>query len=92
MLKLSQAGLFSVIITPCFCVYSGAERPGVQPTCQTMWFFTESMIANWASMEGLEGLSRAVCWGVGDLSSGTKLPEHKTLTRQEFCDFKPIQL
>lgn len=32
MFKLSQAGLFSVIITPCFCVYSGAERPGVQPT------------------------------------------------------------
>ena len=62
MFKLLRAGLVTAVITPYSCVFSGTERLGVQPAHQTMWFFTESMIANTASREDLKGLSRAE-WG-----------------------------
>lgn len=54
MFKILLAGLVTAVMTPYFCVCSGAERLGEEPTRQTMWFFTESMIANGASTGDLK--------------------------------------
>ncbi len=89
MFKLPRAGLVTAVMTPYFCVCSGTERLGEQPTHQTMWFFTKSVMAHTASTQDLKEVSRAECLGGKrgrmNLSSGTKLPKHDTLTRQESC-------